>query len=1022
MNRRRFAGMVLLMSGVLVLPGVASAQLAGISGAVADLTGAALPGVSVEASSPALIEGSRVVVTDGQGRYSVVSLEPGEYVVTFTLPGFSTVRREGISLSSGFTANVDVALAVGGVEETITVTGASPTVDVQNTRSQTVIDRELLDVVPSSQNIAAMAALTLGVNFRGTATGALDVGGSGGETGSASVHNNRNGDQKMYQDGMSINVGRGGGGGNLIYGYSRNSLAMQEVTMGINAMPAETETAGLQINYIPKDGGNTYSGEGMAMYTDDGFQQENFTDELRARGVISVPSLRKIWDYGASMGGPLVRDRMWFHTAHRWWGTQQIQASAFFNAVQGQKAPNGRPLFEPGSPAYINEFNQEHDGRLTMQLSQKDKLAFFFSRPRACTCSRGIRSTVAAESTINVYLGNTEHLQQYTYTRVQSNRVLIEGGFSLYVNPYEFRRLPKGYAGADFGGNEYPGVGLFDVQITEISPRFTYNSGAGLPYNKSAGKNTPDDHGKLHARASVSYVTGTHAFKGGFAMEYANNQESGTVNVAEGFGPVSYVTFQGAPIQLTQYNDPRLRIGRFRALALFAQDQWTTDRVTVNLGVRADLLNGWVPAGIVPDTVYVPGFSFDRIDDVPRWRDINPRVGVAWDVTGDGKTAVKTAFGRYVKSEATGIAKANSPASSISLRTSRTWTDTNDNFFPDGDPVNPEPNGELGRSSNPNFGKQVITRFWSPDFLTENRGGTWQFSLGVDRELLDNVSLSATYFRTSHFNQSVIDNENIGPADFEPYSVTVPAGLPNAGQVLSGFADITVDALRRGVHNVTKNAAASFGDWSEVYNGVDIELSARLDNGALLRGGVSIGQTVNDRCFAVDSPQETQWTIASTIYPCRSETDWFNSSGQIKISGSYPLPGGFAFSAVYQNLEAAEIRAEVTFFNASIAPSLGRNLSNCPAPTGPCSATRRIDVFDRYSGFEGRQSKLDIRLMRDTNIGGGRLRITVDLYNALNEAPVPGRNNRFGTTGRGYGTPSLLMLGRLLELGTHIFW
>ena len=500
MNRRRFAGMVLLMSGVLVLPGVASAQLAGISGAVADLTGAALPGVSVEASSPALIEGSRVVVTDGQGRYSVVSLEPGEYVVTFTLPGFSTVRREGISLSSGFTANVDVALAVGGVEETITVTGASPTVDVQNTRSQTVIDRELLDVVPSSQNIAAMAALTLGVNFRGTATGALDVGGSGGETGSASVHNNRNGDQKMYQDGMSINVGRGGGGGNLIYGYSRNSLAMQEVTMGINAMPAETETAGLQINYIPKDGGNTYSGEGMAMYTDDGFQQENFTDELRARGVISVPSLRKIWDYGASMGGPLVRDRMWFHTAHRWWGTQQIQASAFFNAVQGQKAPNGRPLFEPGSPAYINEFNQEHDGRLTMQLSQKDKLAFFFSRPRACTCSRGIRSTVAAESTINVYLGNTEHLQQYTYTRVQSNRVLIEGGFSLYVNPYEFRRLPKGYAGADFGGNEYPGVGLFDVQITEISPRFTYNSGAGLPYNKSAGKNTPDDHGKLHAR------------------------------------------------------------------------------------------------------------------------------------------------------------------------------------------------------------------------------------------------------------------------------------------------------------------------------------------------------------------------------------------------------------------------------------------------------------------------------------------------------------------------------------------
>ena len=1023
MKRTRFTTMVLLISAVLVLPGVAWAQLAGISGQVTDLTGGVLPGVTVTASSPALIEGSRTVFTDGQGLYSVVSLQVGLYDVTFTLPGFSVVRREGIILNSGFTANVDAQLAVGGVEETVIVTGASPTVDVQNVRSQTVISRELLDVVPSSQNIAAMAALTLGVKFSGTATGAPDVGGSGGETGSASVHNNRSGDQRMYQQGMSINVGRGGGGGNLIYGYSRNSLAMQEVTMGVNAMPADTESAGLQINYIPKDGSNVYSGEGMAMYTDERFKQDNLSSALKARGITSVPSLRKIWDYGASAGGPLVRDRVWFHTAHRWWGTQQIQAGAYFNALQGQKAPNGRPLYAPGAPAFINEFNQEHDGRLTMQLSDKDKFAFFFSRPRACTCNRGSSTTVAPESRHAVFLGATEHLQQYTYTRVQTNRVLIEAGFSLYVNPYEFRRIPKGYAGADFNGKEYPGVGLYDVQIQEISPSFRYNSMAALPYNHTAEKNTPDDHGKIHGRGTVSYVTGSHAFKAGFSMEYANNQESGSVSVASGFGPAAYTIYRGSPVNVTMYNDPRLRIGRFRAVALYAQDQWTTDRLTLNLGVRADLLDGWVPPGAVPDTVYGKGFSFNGVSKVPSWRDINPRLGVSWDVGGDGKTAVKAAVGRYIKSEATGIAKANSPASSISLTTNRPWNDANNDFFPDGDPVNPEPNGELGRSSNPNFGKGVITRFWAPDFITDNRGGTWQGSLGIDRELADNVRLSVTYFRTSHFNQSVVDNENIGPSNFDPYCVTVPAGLKTAGKELCGLYNISVEGLRAGRKAVTKNASANFGDWSEVYNGADVELQARFDNGALLRGGFSLGRVINDSCFAVDSPQEKTWDVSrGTITPCHWETDWFNASGQIKASGSLPLPGGFAISAIYQNLEAVEIKSEVTIFNAAIAPSLGRNLSSCAAPTGPCNARIRIDVLDRYSDFEGRITKLDVRLMRDTMIGDTRIRITVDVFNALNSAPVTTRNNRYGTTGAGWGQPSRLMLGRLLELGTHIFW
>ena len=305
-------GWVLLAVGVLLCPGMALAQsTGGIAGTVKDTSGAVLPGVTVEAASPALIEKVRTVVTDDQGQYKIVDLRPGTYTVTITLPGFSTFKREGLELSAGFTATVNADLKVGGLEETVTVTGASPIVDVQNARSQQVIKSDVIEALPAgSRNIMSYISLTLGaVN---SSAGRNDVGGDKGEqsTGVA-LHGSRGDDGRTNWDGMNTNVFFGGAGGQQRT-YLFNTVAVQEVVVDTGGNNAESETGGANINMVPKEGGNRLKLFGTANFTNESFSEKKVPDDLKARGITDQSSLKKIYDYGVGVGGPLKQDRAWF--------------------------------------------------------------------------------------------------------------------------------------------------------------------------------------------------------------------------------------------------------------------------------------------------------------------------------------------------------------------------------------------------------------------------------------------------------------------------------------------------------------------------------------------------------------------------------------------------------------------------------------------------------------------------------------------------------------------------------------
>ncbi|HEY6507854.1 MAG TPA: carboxypeptidase-like regulatory domain-containing protein, partial [Vicinamibacterales bacterium] len=271
-----------------------------IAGEVKDATGAVLPGVTVEAASPALIEKIRTVVTDASGRYQIVDLRPGVYTVTFQLPGFSTVRREGLELNTGFTATVDADMRVGGVEETITVSGASPVVDITNTRQQSVLTREVLDTLPTSKSVQALAAVTLGALTTG-ALGGGEAGGSKGEPvfGFAQIHGSQNGIRTL--DGMKLSSAYNV---SLAARNQFNQMMVQEIVMETSAAAAESESSGLNSNMVPKDGGNQFHWSFNVEGTNNSLQSDNLNDDLRARGLTSSSQVQKIYDLGFGIGGP----------------------------------------------------------------------------------------------------------------------------------------------------------------------------------------------------------------------------------------------------------------------------------------------------------------------------------------------------------------------------------------------------------------------------------------------------------------------------------------------------------------------------------------------------------------------------------------------------------------------------------------------------------------------------------------------------------------------------------------------
>ena len=1012
----RFAKVFLTLVMCACFAPAAFAQEGSITGTVRDSVGGVLPGVSVEAASPALIEKVRVVTTDASGVYRIVSLRPGTYTVTFTLPGFSGVRREGIELIGSFTATINAEMKVGSVQETVTVTGESPVVDVQSVKQQRVLNSEVVSAIPSARTIQDLALLVPGVNTTGT----HDVGGTAllGQQQYA-VHGSRTDDYRVMVDGFIM-----GNGYQSFTGFIPNMGATQEVTVQTGAAQADQWSGGVQLNVIPKDGGNTFKGSMFANGSTSSWQSNNFTARVKARNLQSPNTLKRLNDLNPSIGGPIVRDKLWFYGAARWIDTKSYAGNAFYNKNAGLKDVW---TYEPdfSRQAFNHNYSHGGGGRVTWQASDKNKFTGGYDYQKSCTCEEVGFGTSNFGSTLN----NSPESGAYssyphtwmipmTWTSPVTNKLLLEAGFLLRSerNASNGPRPPSGFSSRNA------------AQELDLIPVLDYGSGRvyhGLvPIVTAMYSDFTSD--VPQARFSTSYVSGQHAFKVGFSHLYNKSEATNTDNNYA----LRYLFFSGFPFAVMSVAAPWDTHQRGTETAVFAQDRWTAKRLTLNLGLRFDQYKTWSLDTHFGPAILIPNRNFDvKGEDIYNLKDISPRVGVVYDVFGNGKTALRASANRYAAGYSVAYWEGNvgSPlaglgvfSSSIVALGTRPWFDANGNFNPECNFANPAANGECGPGQ-VGFGEPLRTTTLDPKTLKGwgNRGYNWEYSFGAQQQLFPKVSLDVGVVRRVHGNLLETDNRAIASSDYNRFSVTAPRDpkLPNGGGfVINDLFDLNPAKTVGGIpQDNYRTFGKNYGKDISRWTGVDVNLSARPGK-LLVAGGFSTGRAFADNCEVaakLDNPSAITafiqgappGSIMSASY-CRTHNKF---TTQVKGYAAYVIPRvDVQIAGTLQSEPGPPITAFRSFTNAEIAPSLGRNLSGD-------AQTVTINMVEPGTMFGERLNQIDLRFGKVLRFGRTRTALNLDLYNAFNKDTILGLSSQYSN----WQDAQALIQGRIAKISVQ---
>ena len=629
----RVVASVLFGFAVLLLSASAYAQGA-IAGLVRDTSGAVLPGVTVEASSPALIEKTRTAVSDGSGQYRIENLRPGLYTVRFELAGFNQVSREGVELSGSATVSVNADLRVGALEETVTVTGESPVVDLQSAERQTVLTNEVIKAIPTAGSYNALLVLVPGL-----LGGQQDVSTGPCNSCTFSAHgtllslggNRANTDARLLVDGISIAVPQAGG-----TNYLTDTRNAQEVTFTVSGSMGEVESGGPVMNIIPRSGGNTMSANGFVSWANGDMQGSNLSDELKALRITPSP-LIKSYDLSGAVGGPISKDRAWFFATVRGQGNSQYITNMYHNKNAGD--PN-KWLYDPdlSRQAFNDKTWQNASGRITAQITPRNKLNVFWDEQSVCAkCENGgnyANATTSPEA--NGYGDLTPmRFQQATWTSPVNNKLLLEGGF--------------GYFFSRWGGRakENPNTESLQRIIEQCAagcpangniPNLMYRSQTTDLFSDGRNKNITTTW-----RATAAYVTGGSSFRFG----YIGNQLGDIRSANRGANDLRYRVNNGVPNQLTEYVHNQQNDLWMRNNAFYAQQQWTRGRLTLQGALRYDRATSWAPEQQLESRFWAAPLVFEATPVVNAYNDLTPRAAVAYDLFGNGKTALKATLGKY---------------------------------------------------------------------------------------------------------------------------------------------------------------------------------------------------------------------------------------------------------------------------------------------------------------------------------------------------------------------------------------
>jgi hypothetical protein len=1041
----RVGNVVAAIAGILLLPGLVFAQ-ATIAGVVRDASAAVLPGVSVEASSPALIEKTRTVVTDGTGQYRITDLLPGSYVLTFSLPGFSSVKREGLEVSGSGVIAVNVELRVGAVEESVTVTGATPLVDTQSVRREVVLNNETLNTLPATRGYGSALAAVPALNIGGVA-------GSGASTAPTTpsmmfftAHGGASGEGRLLTNGLNVAAPFGGGGVSDVTYDIANAEEMQVL---ISGGLGEAETGGPSINIVPKSGGNQFRGAGFYSTSGDWATSNNVDDQLRSFGITQPPTLRSNWDTSGSLGGPLKRDRLWFFANVRAWGNAAVVDGIFANRYAGDTS-HWDYAADQSIESRTAEKRKIYAGRITAQITPRNRVTFSHDYQRRCGGSslkvggagcreagadwiasgRTFGADTVSPETFPGYHDFPYNTTQATYSSPISNRMLLEAGFSRFA--YGYARF--GMAAPD---------GLMDIiPVTETTgiygrPQFSYR-GVFDPLDFGFNDN---DALQSAWRAALSYVTGAHNLKVGYQGYFSEVHNGRVPNHTQ----LRYTFNNKVPTNVSYFLSPRWdQHDRTETVGLFAQDQWTVGRLTVQGAVRFDRAWSWAPAegnGTTSTSRFNPQpISFERTVSVRGYNDITPRLGVAYNLFGNGKTALKVNIGKYVEAATSDVIySSNNPAARIVTRigsgpaAARGWTDGNGNYVVDCDLLNPAGQNNLASGGDQcaavggvglNFGNaNPNTTVINPAIL----GGwgvrpyDWQFGASVQHEILPRLSVEAGYNRRWWGNFFVTDNTLTTAADYDTYSLVIPQheNLPGGGS-LASFVAITPAAAARGAQSYM-TSETDYGDARTAYwQGFDFNATARLTNGFTVQGGTSTGHAVRNNCAVTAALPELLGT--ARVDSCAVTEKWSTS---FRGLASYTFPKiDVLVSASMRSLETTpgggvatsslSLAANYVVPNLVIAQSLGRLPANALA-----TGTTTVNLLNPGELYTlARINLVDLRFAKILRFGGRRADVGVDLYNLFNSNVTTSyqQTYEYRTDGAAWLTPTAIAAPRLARL------
>jgi hypothetical protein len=992
---RRLRNVILVLAGVVFLPAVVYAQSA-IAGVVRDASGAAMPGVTVEAASPVLIEKVKTAVTDGNGAYRITDLRPGVYTVIATLTGFSTYRREGLELPTDFTATINIELKVGALEETITVTGASPVVDVASAARVQTLDRETLDTLPTGRSIFSMGQLVPGVNLNQP-----DVGGSRAmQQTYMSTRGLTSANNVVQVDGMMIN---GLDGDGAVQQYI-NNMFVQEMSYQTAGAGADVSPGGVRVSIVAKDGGNSFRGAFFGAWSDGAWQSDNFSTDLENRGLRSVDKIEKIWDFNFGLGGPIVKDRLWFFGSARHWGVHSpiagtfvVPAGSTVNDCQAARVACGQGVDDQQIKSAVL--------RLTWQASARNKISIYFDEIDKYR-GHGMGAGVDVDTASQVWTSPLYNDAVLKWTSPVNNKLLLEAGFAFNYEQYvivnqEGVNQERGTAAW------YQGASRSDVTTG------TLWSGIG----SGQGGRYPD---RYTLASSASYVTGAHNVKVGFQWSWGPYE-----NTRETNADLQQVYNNGAPLRVNVFNTPlRYKDNLNADLGIYAQDSWTLNQLTLNYGVRWEYHNSEVAEEESPAGRFQPARQYGPIQ-MPIWKDWSPRFGIVYDLFGDARTAVKFSFNRYNESRTTFFAARYNPLTVQSF--ALPWTDVNRDDIAQGELgcVFLSPGCEINFATLPaTFGRAQLNRV-DPDF---KRVYNIETTAGVQHELLPRVSLAANWYRRTFHRLRVTDNTLRTMNDYIPFNIFNPM----TGQPFTIY-DVSPAAASR-VDNLDTNAG---DERKHVYTGYDVNVTARLPKGGTLFGGFVTERNLRNICDEPDDP--------NMLLYC---DDWQNDipyRPTLKMAGTYPLAWGISVSGSFQSLAGRPAGLTTTTGNKISGPGYGDTGSpvgtnflitrttaypaTCPAPCpagqlvapGLTSASVTVPLVAPGTEFLPRLNQLDLSFAKNFQVNSYRLQGQVDLFNVFNKNYAQAyRSTNFGTSS--YLQPSSVLQGRMIRLGVQLKW